>query len=269
MVQNRLTKRLNTQSKNILSLYWTAGYPKLNDTVRVIEYLEKAGADAIEVGMPFSDPLADGPTIQMSNSIALQNGIHIPIILEQLKNIRQSVQIPIILMGYLNPVLQFGIQAFCEKCAEIGIDGLIIPDLPLDIYMQHYQAIFENHNISNICLITPRTSAERIKQIDENSSGFIYAVSGNSTTGNKAAKAVDNISFFENLQKMSLKNPVITGFNIKDKASFDRACQYTNGAIIASALINYLKESTDLETGFHSKSSLHFVSLWAFHCNRG
>ncbi len=247
MIENRLTKRLNTQSKNILSLYCTAGFPKLNDTVHIIECLEKAGADMIEVGMPFSDPLADGPTIQMSNSVALQNGIHIPIIFEQLQNIRQSVQVPIILMGYLNPVLQFGIEAFCKRCNDIGIDGLIVPDLPLNIYIQQYKAIFERYHLSNICLITPRTSPERIQQIDDHSQGFIYAVSSNSTTGNQAVQAVNNNAFFENLQAMSLKNPVITGFNIRDKASFDRACQYTNGAIIASALIKRLKETKNVE----------------------
>lgn len=251
MIQNRLTKRLNTQSKNILNIYFTAGYPNLNDTVSIIEYLEKAGVDLVEVGMPFSDPLADGPTIQMSNGIALQNGIHIPVILNQLQNIRQSVDIPIILMGYLNPLLQYGMEAFCKQCGTIGIDGLIIPDLPLNIYMQKYQAIFEHHQLSNICLITPRTSPKRIQQIDEQSSGFIYAVSSNSTTGNQSVK-VEQSTFFECLRNMSLKNPVLTGFNIKDKTSFDNACKYTNGAIIGSAFINHLKEAGNLETAINN-----------------
>lgn len=251
MIKNRLTAQLNRQSKNILSMYCTAGYPKLNDTVSIIQQLVKAGADMIEVGIPFSDPLADGPTIQMINGIALKNGINIPILFEQLKDIRQTVDVPIILMGYLNPILQFGIENFCKQCHAIGIDGLIAPDLPLNIYRQQYQSIFETNHISNICLITPRTSADRIKEIDQNSTGFIYAVSSNSTTGNEAVKQVDHSSFFRALQAMDLKNPVITGFNIRDKESFDSACQFTNGAIIASAFLKYIKEADDLPKAIH------------------
>lgn len=248
MIQNRITTFLNKQSKNILNMYCTAGYPNLNDTVNIIECFEKAGVDMVEIGMPFSDPLADGPIIQMSNSVALQNGMNIPVILEQLRNIRQHVQIPLILMGYLNPILQFGIENFCKQCKTIGIDGLIIPDLPLNIYIQQYQSIFESNQLSNICLITPRTSLERILLIDKYSSGFIYAVSSNSTTGNQTVKANDDHTFFKNLKEMSLKNPILTGFNIRDKKSFDRACQYTNGAIIASAFIKLLKDTKNLES---------------------
>lgn len=252
MIQNRITKFLHKQSKNVLNMYCTAGYPKLNDTVHIVECFEKAGVDMVEIGMPFSDPLADGPIIQMSNGIALQNGINIPVILKQLQNIRQRVQIPIILMGYLNPILQFGIEDFCKQCNTIGIDGLIIPDLPLNIYIQQYHTIFKVNHLSNICLITPRTSPERILQIDEYSSGFIYAVSGNSTTGNQAVQANHDHTFFENLKEMPLKNPILTGFNIRDKDSFDRACQYTNGAIIASAFIKYLNEEPNLENAVNN-----------------
>lgn len=251
MIQNRLTQQLNTNSKNILNMYCTAGYPKLNDTVSIIESFEKAGADIVEVGMPFSDPLADGPTIQMSNGVALSNGINIPKILEQLANIRQTVKIPIILMGYLNPLLQYGLEAFCQQCNSIGIDGLIIPDLPLDIYVSNYKTTFEVNNISNICLVTPRTSPERIKEIDVHCSGFIYAVTSNSTTGNQSAKVGIDTNFLKSLKQMNLNNPVIAGFNVKDKNSFDNACRFTNGAIIASAFIRFLKGKNNLDEAIY------------------
>lgn len=243
---NRLIEKITKQSKSLLNIYCTAGYPKLNDTTKILEALQKAGADIIEIGIPFSDPLADGPTIQHSNGIALENGIAIPVLFEQLNDIRKKVSVPLILMGYLNPVLQYGFEAFCKKCKAIGIDGLIIPDLPLYEFSTKYKLIFEQNNLSNICLITPKTSVERIKDIDEQSSGFIYAVSSSSTTGTKDT-GINNNQFFEQLKKIDLKNPVLIGFNIKDNATFTAACNYANGAIIGSAFIRAIEKSVDLE----------------------
>jgi len=241
-----LINKVTKQSKDLLNIYCTAGYPNLNDTVRILEVLQNAGVDIIEIGIPFSDPLADGPTIQQSNSIALDNGISIPKIFEQLKDVRKTVTIPLILMGYLNPILQYGFEAFCKECNSIGIDGLIIPDLPLYEFTTKYKPIIEKNNLCNICLITPKTSPERIKAIDEQSSGFIYAVSSSSTTGTKNT-GVSNTTFFEKLSQMDLNNPILIGFNIKDKATFTKACKYANGALIGSAFIRAIENSEDLE----------------------
>jgi len=243
---NRLIETITRQSKNLLNIYCTAGFPKLDDTVIILEALQSAGADLIEIGIPFSDPLADGPTIQHSNGIALNNGISIPKIFEQLQDIRKTVTVPLILMGYLNPVLQYGFDAFCKQCNRVGVDGLIIPDLPLYEYTTKYKSIFEQNNLSNICLITPKTSVERIKEIDEQSSGFIYAVSSSSTTGTKDT-GISNNNFFEQLAQMNLKNPILIGFNIKDNVTFTNACNYANGAIIGSAFIRTIEKSEDLE----------------------
>lgn len=251
---NRLIETISKQSKNLLNIYCTAGFPKLNDTTKILEALQNAGADMIEIGIPFSDPLADGPTIQHSNGIALNNGISIPKIFEQLKDIRKTVTIPLILMGYLNPVLQYGFEAFCQQCNTIGIDGLIIPDLPLYEFTAKYKPVFEQNNLSNICLITPKTSVERIKEVDEQSSGFIYAVSSSSTTGTKNT-GISNNQFFEQLTQMNLNNPVLIGFNIKDNATFTNACNYANGAIIGSAFIRAIEKSEDLERNIN-----HFVT---------
>jgi len=243
---NKLTETITKQSKDLLNIYCTAGYPNLNDTVKILEALQNAGVDIIEIGIPFSDPLADGPTIQQSNGIALDNGISIPKIFEQLKDVRKTVSVPLILMGYLNPILQYGFEAFCEQCKTIGIDGLIIPDLPLYEYTTKYKPIFKKNNLSNICLITPKTSVERIKEIDEQSSGFIYAVSSSSTTGTKNT-GISNNNFFEQLAQMDLNNPVLIGFNIKNNTTFTNACKYANGAIIGSAFIRAIEKSEDLE----------------------
>jgi len=251
---NRLIEIITKQSKNLLNIYCTAGFPKLNDTTEILEALQNAGADIIEIGIPFSDPLADGPTIQHSNSIALENGISIPTLFEQLRDIRKTVKVPLILMGYLNPVLQYGFEVFCQQCNTIGIDGLIIPDLPLYEFTTKYKPIFEQNSLSNICLITPKTSAERIKEIDKQTSGFIYAVSSSSTTGTKDT-GISNNDFFEQLTQMNLKNPVLIGFNIKDNPSFSNACNYANGAIIGSAFIKAIEKSVDLERDIN-----HFVT---------
>ena len=219
-MKNRINRLFETKKENILSVYFTAGFPNLNDTVKIIQQLEKSGADLIEIGMPFSDPTADGPTIQHSSEVALKNGMSVKLLFGQLKEIRKSVKIPLILMGYFNPVLQFGVEEFCNKCSEIGIDGTILPDLPLEEFEEHYKKYFINNNLHNILLITPQTSEKRIRQIDDASEGFIYMVSSSSTTG--AGKKVEDFhqDYFEHIQKMNLKNPRLIGFGISDKATF-------------------------------------------------
>ena len=236
-MKNRITTLFERKDKNILSIYFTAGYPELNDTVAIISELGKNGADLIEIGMPFSDPVADGPVIQHSSEIALKNGMTINLLFGQLKEIRKSVSIPLILMGYLNPVMQYGIENFCKKCKEIGIDGTIIPDLPLEIYEAEYKQIFEENSLSNIFLVTPQTSDERIIKIDSLSSGFIYLVSSSSTTGIKGSMNEKQMSYFERIQKMNLRSKCLIGFGISDKASFKNASIYSNGAIIGSAFV--------------------------------
>jgi tryptophan synthase alpha chain len=236
-MENRITKLFTTKDKEILSIYFTAGYPDLNDTETIISELEKHGADLIEVGMPFSDPVADGVVIQQSSEIALDNGMTIHLLFEQLKEIRKHVSVPLILMGYLNPVMQFGIENFCKRCSEIGIDGTIIPDLPLEVYETEYKTIFEAYSVSNIFLITPQTSDERIRKIDGLSSGFIYMVSSSSTTGAKDAVDQEQLAYFERVSKMELRSKRLIGFGISDKHTFQRACSYANGAIIGSAFI--------------------------------
>ncbi|WP_448519930.1 tryptophan synthase subunit alpha [Rhodoflexus sp.] len=234
--------------RNILSVYFTAGFPQLNDTVRIIKTLSEAGVDMIEIGMPFSDPLADGPTIQQSSQQALDNGMSLRLLFEQLKDIRQHTDVPLLLMGYLNPVMQFGAENFCRAAQEVGIDGLILPDLPMHEYLSEYKPIFERYGLSNIFLITPQTAEARIRQIDELSQeGFIYMVSSASTTGAKQGFSDEQHSYFERIAAMQLKSPKLIGFGISDKATFEGACQYAEGAIIGSAFINLLSQSTDLE----------------------
>jgi tryptophan synthase alpha chain len=237
-MNNRINKLFKEKKNNILSVYFTAGFPNLNDTLEIIQELEKNGVDLIEVGMPFSDPTADGPTIQRSSEVALKNGMTLNLLFEQLKTIRQSVNIPLVLMGYFNPVYQYGVEAFCKKCKEIGIDGAILPDLPLDEFEAEYKTIFETNNLHNILLITPQTSEARIRQIDAASSGFIYMVSSSSTTG--AGKKVSDFKtdYFERVKGMDLKNPTVIGFGISDNATFTNACKYANGAIIGSAFVS-------------------------------
>jgi len=239
-MNNRINKLFQEKEKNILSIYFTAGYPKLNDTKIILQELVKNGVNLIEIGMPFSDPVADGPMIQNSSLVALQNGMSVSKLFEQLKDIRQSVDIPLILMGYINPVLQYGVEAFCLKCKEVGIDGVIIPDLPLSVYEEEYKAIFEANNLHNIFLITPQTSDERLRMIDEASSGFIYMVSSNSTTGAKVGVSDTQKSYFERINTFKLKNPRLIGFGISNAETFLNACHYAQGAIIGSAFVNAL-----------------------------
>jgi len=242
---NRLDQLFANKKNNVLNIYCTAGYPQLNSTVEVITALQNNSADIIELGMPYSDPLADGEVIQASSTVALHNGMTIEKLFEQLKDIRTTIQIPIILMGYMNPVLQFGIEKFCTKAKEVGVDGIILPDLPMYEFETMYRTLFEKNELKFIFLVTPETSEERIKKIDTLSSGFLYAVSSSSTTGkNKAIEAQEG--YFKRLQAMQLKNPVLVGFGIKDKATFTAACKYTNGAIIGTAYIKALENSAGI-----------------------
>ena len=243
---NRIDALFNRKKHSILNVYCTAGYPHLNSMVEVLSSLQNNGADIIEIGMPYSDPLADGPVIQQSNLIALENGMSIPVLFEQLKNIRETIHLPIILMGYMNPILQFGLQKFCEAAAAVGVDGVILPDLPMYEFETEYQQLFDQHQLKFIFLVTPETGEERIRKIDGLCSGFLYAVSSSSTTGNNKAIA-DQSDYFKRLQAMRLSNPILVGFGIKDKATFQSACQYTNGAIIGTAYIKALENSTDID----------------------
>lgn len=239
---NRIEQKLQ-EDKKILSIYFSAGYPNLKDTVQIIQDLEKNGIDMIEIGLPFSDPLADGPIIQASSTTALHNGISSQILFDQLADIRKTVSIPLVIMGYFNPMLQYGVEAFCKKCAEIGIDGLIIPDLPVDVYADEYKATFEKYGLINIFLITPQTSEERIRFIDSVSSGFIYMVSSASVTGSSAGFGSTQEDYFKRIADMKLKNPQVIGFGINNAETFNQATQYAKGAIIGSAFITHLKEN--------------------------
>ena len=238
---NRISKQLR-KDKKLLSIYFTAGFPELDDTVSILQELEENGVDMVEIGLPFSDPLADGPTIQESSQIALKNGMTTHILFEQLKDIRKTVSIPLILMGYFNPLLQYGVEEFCKKCEEVGIDGLILPDLPLAEYQEHYEAIFKKHSLINIFLITPQTSEARIKHIDAASNGFIYMVSSASVTGSSEGFGEEQQKYFKRIAAMNLSNPQIVGFGIKDADTFQQATNYTNGAIIGSAFIKMLSK---------------------------
>ena len=236
---NRINQKIS-EEKKLLSIYFTAGYPSLHDTVTIIQELEKKGVDMIEIGLPFSDPLADGPTIQASSTQALKNGMTTEVLFNQLKDIRKTVKIPLIIMGYFNPILQYGVEEFCKKCADIGIDGLIIPDLPVDVYNDQYNSIFEKYNLINVFLITPQTSETRIRFIDSVSKGFIYMVSSASVTGSSSDFGDEQTDYFKRIADMKLNNPQIIGFGISDYETFEQATTYAKGAIIGSAFIKHL-----------------------------
>ncbi len=246
---NRIDNLFKHKSNNILSIYFTAGHPTLTSTVDILSELESSGVDMVEIGMPFSDPLADGPVIQDASSKALGNGMSIKVLLEQLQDVRSKVTIPLLLMGYINPVLQYGVEAFCKKCSEVGIDGVILPDLPMNIYQESFQKYFEQYNLRFIFLITPQTSDDRIRMIDSLSSGFIYMVSSASTTGAKAEIESSQVSYFERVKGLGLKNPLVIGFGISNRETFNRACSYANGAIIGSAFVKMLTETGDWKDG--------------------
>lgn len=246
-MNNRITKLFANEKGDILSIFYTAGYPKLEDTIAVARCLERAGVDMIEIGIPFSDPIADGPVIQESSTVALHNGMTVKKLLEQVREIRKNSSMPVILMGYLNPVLQYGVVKFCQEASESGVDGLILPDMPLDEYLQEYRSKVESYGLSNIFLIAPTTSEERIRRIDDATNGFMYAVSASSTTGVKGDFSADQEIYFEKLWSMKLKNPFLIGFGISNHQSFSKACQYAAGGIVGSAFIHRIKDSHDFE----------------------
>ena len=237
---NRLKELFVTKNQNLCSVFFTAGFPNLKDSKNIIENLGKSGVDFIEVGLPYSDPLADGPTIQHSSEVALNNGINLDVIFEQLKSIKETNKTPLVLMGYLNQVLKYGEEKFCEQCVACGIDTVILPDLPMIEFETHYQELFANYGISSVFLITPQTSEERIRKIDGLTEAFIYVVASASITGAKGEISAEQIAYFERIKAMNLKSTLIVGFGISNKSTFNKVCEYVNGAIIGSAFIKHL-----------------------------
>jgi tryptophan synthase alpha chain len=244
---NRLQELFKNKNKNILSVYFTAGYPELNATGSIIKSLQRSGADFIEAGMPFSDPMADGPTIQHSSDIALKNGMNLDIYFHQLKEIRDETSVPLLAMGYVNQMMRYGEERFLQRCQEAGIAGLILPDLPLKIYLENYKTLFEKYGLVNIFLITPQTSEERIRQIDDVSNAFIYMVSSASTTGSKKNINKSQLDYFKKIKAMNLKNPLIIGFGISNRETFETACYYAAGAIVGSAFIKAIEQDCSEE----------------------
>lgn len=247
----RIDRLFKDRKSNILNVYCTAGYPALESTIEVMNALQHNGADIIELGMPYSDPLADGPVIQQSSSIALANGMTIKKLFEQLKDFRKKISIPVLLMGYMNPILQYGFEKFCADASSVGVDGLILPDLPEHEFETEYGAIIKNHGLDFIFLVTPETSEARIKNLDALSTGFLYAVSSSSTTGSDK-NMTDVKTYLQKLKNLKLKNPILVGFGIKDKKSFDMACENANGAIIGTAFISAISGKSDIQGSIKS-----------------
>ncbi|MBK1439028.1 tryptophan synthase subunit alpha [Parapedobacter sp. ISTM3] len=233
--------------KRILSIYFTAGYPALDSTLDIAEALEKAGVDFLEIGFPYSDPVADGPVIQHSSEAALRHGMTLHILFEQLKALRKRVSIPVLLMGYVNPVLQYGVENFCKSCTAVGVDGVIVPDLPMYEFEEHYRPIFEANGLSNIFLVTPQTSEARIRKIDDLSTGFIYLLSSSATTGKNLAVSEGTTAYFSRIRGMGLKNPIVIGFGISNHGTFIQATDYADGAIVGSAFVRLLGEADYME----------------------
>jgi tryptophan synthase alpha chain len=239
---NRITQLFSTQSRPILSIYFTAGYPRQNDTLPILQALQAKGVDMAEIGVPFSDPMADGPVIQQASTRALRNGMTLRLLFRQLDNIRPTIHIPLILMSYLNPIMQYGFDTLCRHCAERGVDGLIIPDLPFADYLNNYKATADRHNIHLIMLITPETTEDRIRQIDAHTRGFIYLVSGASITGAQQNFDAHKQAYFRRIRDMHLKNPCLTGFGVSNRATYQAAIDGTSGAIIGSRFIQLLAD---------------------------
>lgn len=244
-MHNRIDQLFASGKKNILNIYCTAGFPQCNDTLAVLRALQESGADMVELGIPYSDPVADGPVIQQSNKKALDNGMTCTLLFAQLQQLRPQISLPVILMGYLNPVLQFGVEAFCEAAAKVGVDGIIIPDLPVDEFQLHYKAVFEKYGLHFIFLVTPETPDERVRLLDAATRGFLYAVSSSSTTGSGNSIAAGE-AYFLRLKELGLVNPVLVGFGIADASGFAAACRHTRGAICGSAYIRKLQHAKDI-----------------------
>ena len=244
---NRLKQLFDKKKDNLFSIYYTAGYPGLDTTLDIAEALEKAGVDFLELGFPYSDPVADGPVIQHSSEKALENGMTLNLLFEQLKDLRKRVTIPTMLMGYFNPIVQYGVSAFCKKAAEVGVDGIIVPDLPIYEYETLYAPYFKNNNLSNIFMVTPQTAEDRIRKIDELSNSFIYLLSSSTITGANLQMSANIEDYYKRIKAMHLKNPTIFGFGIKDNATFKKACEYANGAIVCTAFVKFLGEDNYIE----------------------
>jgi len=238
---NRIDQKFR-EDKKLLSIYFSAGYPSLEDTVPILKNLQAAGVDMVEIGLPFSDPLADGPTIQESSTQALRNGMTTEKLFIQLENIREHIDIPLVLMGYFNPMMQYGIEKFCQRCEAIGIDGLIIPDLPVDVYHEDYKALFDQHGLYNMFLITPQTPEERIRYIDQVSNGFIYMVSSAAVTGAQSSFGNTQTDYFQRIANMNLNTPTVIGFGISNAQTYEAASSHSRGAIIGSAFIKFLEK---------------------------
>lgn len=249
---HRIDELFQKKKENVLNIYFTAGFPKLEDTRVILNSLQDAGVDLIEIGIPFSDPVADGPTIQDSNQVALDGGMTMHKLFEQLEGFRDEVDVPVVVMGYFNPIMQYGLEKFCKDAQRVGIDGIIVPDLPMFEYLSSLKEMFDSHGIRNTFLISPQTSEERIREIDENTEGFIYMVSSASVTGAKTGISEEQITYFKRVEEMKLKNPRLIGFGISDHQSFKQASSYANGAIIGSAFVKLIKESTDLPTDINT-----------------
>lgn len=246
---NRIDKLFQTKKEKILSIYFTAGYPSVDSVEKIILLLEKNGADMIEIGIPYSDPLADGPVIQETGKVAIANGMTLENLFLQLTNIRKKSTIPLLLMGYINPIIQFGFSRFCQNAAEAGIDGLIIPDLPLREYINIYRETVLANNLKNIFLITPDTSEQRIRKIDDISTGFVYLVSSASTTGKTRTFDDDQLKYFRRIVSMKLKNPTVVGFGIHNHETLEKVFSYCKGAIVGSAFIRELQKGKSIEAG--------------------
>ena len=250
---NRIDQKFR-ENKKLLSIYFSAGFPNLEDTVPILKKLQTAGVDMVEIGLPFSDPLADGPTIQASSTQAIRNGMTTEKLFSQLEGIRKHIKIPLVLMGYFNPMMQYGIEKFCSRCETVGIDGIIIPDLPVDVYHENYKALFDKHGLYNMFLITPQTSEARIKYIDKVSNGFIYMVSSASVTGAKSTFGNTQTEYFKRIATLKLKTPTVIGFGISDQETYKIACDQSRGAIIGSAFIEFLKKEGEEKIGSFIKS---------------
>lgn len=245
-MKNRINNLLNTKD-NLLTIFFTAGFPNLNDTMPILEQLQKSGVDMIEIGIPFSDPVADGPVIQQSNLQAIENGMTVKLLFKQLQGMRDTINVPVVIMSSLNPILQYGMEAFCQQCEQVGIDGLILPDLPVDVYKKEYQTTFEKHGLHNILLVTPTTPESRIAAIDKDSTGFIYLVSSSSITGAKGQFFEDQLAYFKRIKSLNLATPTLIGFGISDSHTFGEVCQYSKGGIIGSAFVNAVRGDGNLQ----------------------